>query len=423
MDKPRSEQFRRKRQRKRWAMGGGAVAVVVAAAVLVGFLKPAAPSVPRSSVLVSTVKQGPLTITVQASGVLTPRVIQWVTAPDAGVVEKRLVRAGDRVKPDTVLAVMRNPEVKQAVAQAKSKVASAKASLASLTAQLQNQLLDMKNQLAQDESNYKVAQYKEQAQAQVVKEHIISALEYRQTVAQAEQLEQKVTSDRQRIKQFQASLDAQTNAKKVELAQLQADLAARQRDLANLRVTAGMSGIVQQVAVQDGQRLAVGADIARIAQQNNLWAQLQVAESQAGAITQGQQVVLTAFGGSNSTFTGKVVRVNPTVQNGTVEIDVVPAGDVPDGLRAGLDVQGEIILAKLDNVLYMDRPAGVQAGDTLSVFKLVPGNDMAMRTKVELGRTSANAVQVVAGLKPGDKVVVSDTSQWSQYDRIELSHG
>ncbi|HET7369244.1 MAG TPA: efflux RND transporter periplasmic adaptor subunit [Gammaproteobacteria bacterium] len=423
MDKPRSAEHRRRRQRKRWAMGGSGIAVVVVAVVLVGFLKPAAPSVPRSSVLVSAVKQGPLTITVQASGVLTPRVIQWVTAPAAGVVEKRLVRPGDEVKPDTVLVVMRNPELVQAVAQAKSAVASAKASLASLTAQLESQLLDLKNQLAQDQSNYKVALFQKEAQEQVMKEHIISELEYRQSVAQAEQLKQKVASDKLRIEQFQASLDAQLHAKEVEVAQLEADLTARQRDLANLHVSAGMNGIVTQVAVQDGQRLTVGSDIARIAQQNNLMAELQVAESQAGAIALGQHVVLTAFGGANSRFTGKVIRINPTVQNGTVEIDVAPVGEVPGGLRAGLDVQGEIVLAKLDDVLYMDRPAGVQAGDTLSIFKLLPDGDIARRTKVELGRTSANAVQIVAGLKPGDRVIVSDTSQWSQYDRIELNQG
>ncbi|HET8552335.1 MAG TPA: efflux RND transporter periplasmic adaptor subunit [Gammaproteobacteria bacterium] len=423
MDKPRSAEHRRKRQRKRFALIGSAAAVVIAAIVLVAFLKPAAPSVPRSSVLVSTVKQGPLTITVQASGVLTPRVIQWVTAPAAGVVEKRLVRPGDHVKPDSVLVVMHNPEVVQAVAQAKTKVATGKADLASLKAQLQSQLLDLENTLAQDESNYQVAQFQKKAQAQVVKEHIISELDYRQTVAKAEQLKQKVASDKQRIQQFKASLDAQVNAKQAEVAQLKADLAARERDLDNLQVKAGMTGIVTQVAVQDGQHLAIGADIARIAQQNNLMAKLQVAESQAGAIAIGQHVMLTAFGGANSTFVGKVIRVNPTVENGTVEIDVAPVGDPPKDLRSGLDVQGEIVLAKLDNVLYMDRPAGVQAGDTLSVFRLVPGSDLATRTKVELGRTSANAVQVVAGLKPGDKVIVSDTSQWSQYDRIELSHG
>ncbi|HET7306260.1 MAG TPA: efflux RND transporter periplasmic adaptor subunit [Gammaproteobacteria bacterium] len=423
MDKPRSAEHRRKRQRKRFALIGSVAAVVIAAIVLVAFLKPAAPSVPRSSVLVSTVKQGPLTITVQASGVLTPRVIQWVTAPAVGVVEKRLVRPGDHAEPDTVLAVMHNPEVVQAVAQAKTKVATGKADLASLKAQLQSQLLDLENTLAQDESNYQVAQFQKKAQAQVVKEHIISELDYRQTIAKAEQLKQKVASDKQRIQQFKASLEAQVNAKQAEVAQLEADLVARQYDLENLHVKAGMTGIVTQVAIQDGQHLAVGADIARIAQQNNLMAKLQVAESQAGAIAIGQHVMLTAFGGANSTFTGKVIRVNPTVENGTVEIDVAPVGDPPKDLRSGLDVQGEIVLAKLDNVLYMDRPAGVQAGDTLSVFRLVPGSDLATRTKVELGRTSANAVQVVAGLKPGDKVIVSDTSQWSQYDRIELSHG
>ncbi|HET7570543.1 MAG TPA: efflux RND transporter periplasmic adaptor subunit [Gammaproteobacteria bacterium] len=423
MDKPRSAEHRRKRQRKRFALIGSAAAVVIAAIVLVAFLKPAAPSVPRSSVLVSTVKQGPLTITVQASGVLTPRVIQWVTAPAAGVVEKRLVRPGDHAKPDSVLVIMHNPEVVQAVAQAKTKVATGKADLASLKAQLQSQLLDLENTLAQDESNYQVAQFQKKAQAQVVKEHIISELDYRQTVAKAEQLKQKVASDKQRIQQFKASLDAQVNAKQAEVAQLKADLAARERDLDNLHVKAGMTGIVTQVAVQDGQHLAIGADIARIAQQNNLMAKLQVAESQAGAIAIGQRVMLTAFGGANSTFAGKVIRVNPTVENGTVEIDVAPVGDPPKDLRSGLDVQGEIVLAKLDNVLYMDRPAGVQAGDTLSVFRLVPDSNLATRTKVELGRTSANAVQVVAGLKPGDKVIVSDTSQWSQYDRIELSHG
>lgn len=423
MDKPRSPAHRRQRQRRRWMIGGGSTALVIAAAVLVMLLKPAAPSVPRSSILISTVKKGPLTITVQASGVLTPRVIQWVTAPAEGVVEKRLVRPGAQVKPDTVLVVMHNPELVQAVAQAKSRVAAAEAGVASLTAQLQGQLLDLKNQLAQDESQYKVAEFQKQAQGEVVKEHIISELEYRQSVAQAEQLKQKVASDKQRIGQFSASLKAQVHAKKVELAQLKADLAARKQQLANLHVTAGLTGVVQQVAVQDGQRLTTGADIARVAQQNNLMAELQVAESQAGAITLGQHVALTAFGGADSHFTGKVIRINPAVQNGTVEVDVAPAGDVPQGLRSGLDVQGQIVLAKLDDVLYMDRPAGVQAGSTLSVFKLAPDGETALRTKAEIGRASADAVQIVTGLKPGDQVIVSDTSQWSQYERIELSHG
>jgi multidrug efflux pump subunit AcrA (membrane-fusion protein) len=420
MDKPRTAQHKRQQRRKRWLIGGGAVAVVVAIAIALSLISPAAPAVERGSVFIAAVKRGSLAVTVQAPGTLAPRVIQWVTAASAGVVIKRLIRPGARVKANTVLVKMKNPELKEKVDDARSKLAAAKANFAAFKAQQQNDLLNRKGGLANAKSQYQAAKFKAQAMAKVYKQHIVSEIDYREAQAQAKQLAQQIHSDKLQLKQFKQVMAAQLHAKQAQLDQLADALKAREADVADLTVNAGLPGIVQKVAVQPGQRLAIGADIARIAQRNNLWAELQVAESQAHQISLGQHVALTTYGGQNDTLDGKVARIDPTVQNGTVEVDVAPKGKLPAGARPGLDVQGNVRLAQLQDATYVNRPAGVQAGKTMTLFKLTPNGKAAVRTKVKLGRVSADAVQILSGLKPGDKVIVSDTSQWDQYSKIRL---
>ncbi len=414
------EHVRRKRRRKRQALIGGGIVVAIGIAVLIYFLLPSGPGVSRANLLIATVKSGPLAIRVQAPGTLKPKVLRWITAQSPGVVEDRKVQPGDHVKADTVLAVLTNPKLKSAVVAAQSELANAQATLVSTKATLKNQSLTLQGDLATTRANAQAAALKAKAQKSLVDEHVVSKLDYARTKLDADNLAEQVKLAEQRVASFKSNMAAQVKAQQAKVNALSAALDEAKAEVAALTVRAGLAGVVQAVAVQNGQSLALGGNIARIASLKQLKAVLQVPPSEAGELAVGQPVAVTLNVGASTTIDGKVARVAPTVSNGSVDVDVSLPGDLPGGARPNLSVSGVVSIATLKQAVYVARPVYSQPNSTQTLYKLVAGGDAAIPVQVHFGRASDQAIQILSGLKQGDKVIVSDTSDFASGKRVRI---
>lgn len=410
---------RRRRQRRRVLIGSG-IAVVIGAALLAYFLIPTGAAVSRSDLLVATVKSGRLNVRVQAPGTLEPEVRRWVTARSPGVVEDVKVQPGDHVKTATILAVLANPKLKSDLVAAKSDLANARATLVSLRAQLQNQLLDLQAKLSTAQANAQSATLKATAQEQLVSEHVVAKLEYQRSRLDAENDAQQVKLTKQRITSFRSNMTAQLQAQKAKVDALQASLQEKQSEVDALKVTAGIDGVVQSVPVQNGQTLSLGGNIARIASLKKLKAVLQVPPSEAGELAIGQSVSVELNVGSDTDIDGKVARVAPSVSNGSVDVDVSLPGNLPGGARPNLSVSGTIDIATLKHAIYVQRPVYSQPNSSQTLYRLVSGGNAAVPVKVKFGRASDQNIQVLAGLKPGQQVIVSDTSDFASGKRVRI---
>lgn len=415
---PKAEQ--RRRRRKRRALIGGGIAVVIGVALLIYFLIPTGAAVSRSNLLIATVQSGPLAIRVQAPGTLKPEVLRWITASSPGVAEDVKVQPGDHVKADSVLAILVNPKLKSAVVAAKSDLANAQATLVSTRAALKNQLLSLQGDLATAQSNAKAARLKEKAEKSLVDQHVVSTLDYARTKLDADNLAEQAQLASEQVVSFRSNMAAQMQAQKAKVDALSAALDEAQAEVAALTVQAGLAGVVQAVPVQNGQTLALGGNIARIASLKKLKAVLQVPPSEAGELTDGQKVDVTLNVGSNTILHGEVARVAPSVSDGSVNVDVSLPGDLPSGARPNLSVSGTIDIATLKQAVYVQRPVYSQPNSTQTLYKLVAGGDAAVPVQVKFGRASDQAIQILSGLKSGDQVIVSDTSDFAGGKRVRI---
>lgn len=410
---------RRKRLIRLGAAGIGALALIG----LVAWTLSSAgggPSVQRSAIWVATVKRGRLPIVVSAAGVFRPVEQRWITAATPGVVENVRVQPGDHVKPHTVLAVLSNPAVQSAVAQAVAKTSSAAAQRASLHARLTSQLLTLQGSLATEQARAKISAVKERAERSLLDRHIVSTLEYTGTRLQAVEYAQLAHLAQQRIAAFRQSMAAQDRAAAAQVTALRAVLANSRQRLAALTINAGMDGVVQEVAVHTGQTLAVGGAIARVARLNSLKAALQVPASEAGEVTVGQPVTLELATDVTEDLPGRVSRVSPSVDNGSVEVDVVPTAKLPTDVRPNLAVTGAIHIADIPDAIYVQRPADANPDSDMTVFRLVDDGRAAIPVHVRFGAASDQYIQISAGLRAGTRVIVSDVSEFARDRRIEL---
>lgn len=402
-------------------------AVALPAAALVALLawaltRPSAgPAVRRADLWISTVERGPLPIVVSAAGTFQPIEQRWITAASPGVVEQVRVLPGDRVEPDTVLAVLSNPAVVSALAQAKANLASSEADRASLHAQLTSQMLTLQGQLATDQSQAQTAAERERAEGQLINAHIVSMLEYSATRLQAGEYTQLAALDRQRIAAFRESMVAQERAAAAKVAALRAVLENSRQGFAALSVVAGMQGVVQTVAVNSGQTLSLGGGIARVASVKELKATLQVPSSEAGEVALGQSVTLQLATDVAQNVRGRVIRVSPTVSNGSVDVDVMPRGALPADVRPNLAVTGDIHIADIRRATYIQRPAYAGPDTRMTLYRLVDGGRTAVPVEVRFGAASDQYIQIVGGLEPGDRVVVSDTSAFAGEPRVAVA--
>jgi len=381
-------------------------------------LKPAAPSVDRASVWIDTVKRGPMQRQVGGLGKLVPEENTWVPAVTEGRVEKKLVEPGARVKPDTILLELSNPQLEQETINAEWDWKAEESSYADLTVRLERERLTQAADMAKLESEHEQAVLRCDANAELEKSGLISKLDVKRDSANAQELANRLQIEKQRLAIYKESIEAQLAQQRTRIDQRHALYVLKNSQLDQLKVRAGVAGVLQLIQVDVGQRVAPGANLARVANPNKLKAELNIPETQAKDIQIGQEVSIDT---RNGLIPGRVSRIDPAVKDGTVTVGVRMEGELPRGARPDLSVDGTIVLEKLDDVVYVGHPVQGQPESQVSVFKLDPDGKGASRVTVKLGRSSVNAIEIREGLKPGDQVILSDTTAQDGFDSIRLN--
>ncbi|HEV2864055.1 MAG TPA: efflux RND transporter periplasmic adaptor subunit [Pyrinomonadaceae bacterium] len=410
-----------RKNRKRLRLAIYAVACAVAA-VLITFglsrLPKAAPSVARGTVWPDTVKRGQMIRQVRGLGTLVPEEIRQVAAPVEGRVERIYAKAGETVGAGTVLVELSNPTLQQSTVDVEYQIRSAEAELNNIRSRLESERMTAQAATAQVQSEYKQARIQLDTDEQLAKEGLVPAITLRISRVRVEQLQNRLDIEQKRVASTSQSAAAQMAAQQARIAQLRAQLRLNQEQVASLQVRAGTNGVLQQVTVEVGQQITPGTNIARVADPSSLKAVLQIPETQIKDIRLGLPATIDTRGAG--VVQGTVQRIDPAVQNATVLVDVRLDGGLPQGARPDLSVDGTIELERLDNVLYVGRPASGAANSTITLFRIEPDGKEAVRVPVKLGRTSVNTVEVLEGLKEGDTVILSETSQWDSVDRLRL---
>jgi HlyD family secretion protein len=416
MDIPRESAIRKRRIRRLIYVVVGLLAV---GSVTLGLshLKPAAPSVDKATLWPDTVKRGPMLLQVRGLGSLVPEEILWIPAITDGRVARRFILPGTPVEADTVIFQLSNPEQEQAALDAEWQLKAAEAQYKSLKAQLDSQFLDQKAAAATVQSDYTEAELNADKDAELAKLGLGADLNAKITRAKAGALATRNDIETQRLAVTAASVKAQLDAQQARVEQLRALYELKKSQLDSLRVRAGAEGVLQELEVEVGQRVTAGAPLAKVVQPTHLKAQLKIPETQAKDVQIGQSASVDT---RNGIIPGHVMRVDPSVINGTVTVDVKLDGSLPKGARPDLSVEGTIELENLADVVYMGRPAFGQPNSTVGIFKIEPDGKSANRVQVKLGRASVNSVEILGGLEPGDKVILSDMSQWDAFNRIRL---
>jgi HlyD family secretion protein len=407
-----------KKRRKQMMLGGIGAAALLTLIVIVARLEPAAPSVESASVWRDTVKRGEMLREVRGPGTLVPKEIRWIAAETSARVERIVIKPGASVNTDTVLIELSNPELEDQLLAAKAALAAAQADYAARQVDLESQMLNQRANLAQVEADAEGARLQAEAEGELNRRGIVSTLTYKQSQLRADQLAVRVRLEKERTAKIEQNIRAQLVAERARLEPLQNTLDLRQRQADALHVKAGIAGVLQQVPVEEGQQLAAGTNLARVARPDLLMAELRIAETQAKDVVLEQVVKVDT---RNGIVAGSVIRIDPAVQNGTVQVDVELTGELPVGARPDLSVDGTIEIERLADVLYVGRPAFGQPGASTTLFRLDPDGVIARRVPVKLGRASVSVIEVVEGLKQGDTVVLSDTSAYDEYDRIKLN--
>jgi HlyD family secretion protein len=417
MDIQRPSQAKAK-LKKRIYMGSGIGIALIVITVVLARLQPAVPTVDRSLVWINTVKRGPMVRQVHGPGTLVPVDIRWIAARTQGRVEKLVLLPGAVVQPDSIVMVLSNPDVTQAALDTEGALKGAEADYANLKVTVQQSVLQSESEAATAKATYEEARLTAQVDEQLFKDGLVSQLTLQVAKVSSEQDEILNNIAQKRYAFTKESVDPQLAAKQatVDQARAQAKLKLAEADALNVR--AGMSGILQVVPVEVGAQVTPGTNLARVADPTRLKAQVQIAETQAKDVQIGQSAEIDT---RNGIAKGTVSRVDPSVQNGTVTVDVALPGELPNGARPDLSVDGVVELEHLDDVVFVERPAFGQEHSTAGIFVLDSDGTYATRKQVELGRSSVNTIEIVKGLVPGDRVILSDMSQWDSHDRIKLN--
>src|SRR5216110_2602760 len=417
MDVPRVGVAAKKRKRRIMMIAGSALGLILAT-IAISRLKPAVPSIDRSTVWIDTVKRGPMTRQVRGLGTLVPEDIRWIPANTEGRVEKINIWPGTHVEPDSVILELSSPELQQAAHDAESKAKAAEAEFTTMRATLQRELLDQESKTTAAHSAFEQAKMERQTNDQLAKNGLVADLVYKTSKIKEENCQKTDEIESKRLAFSRDSIEPQLASKQAAVDQANQLAKLKLDQVEGLHVKAGMSGVLQALPVQVGQRLKPGDNIARVADPSKLKAQVKIAETQAKDIQPGQQATIDT---RNGVVKGHVKRVDPAVEQGTVAVDVAFDEELPKGARPDLSVDGTIELERLDNVVFVGRPAFGQENNTVGMFKLVAGSNEAVRTPVKLGKSSVNTIEILSGLNPGDQVILSDTSAWDSHERIRLN--
>lgn len=406
---------KKKRQR---LIVAAAVGVVVLITIGLSQLEPAAPSVERATVWTDTVKRGEMLREVRGLGTLVPEDIRWIPAQSEGRVERIVIHPGTEVRTGSVILELSNPELELQAQQTYSELRAAEARYVELKVRLESQRLDQEAAAARIQAEYSQARMRADADAQLAKAGLVADITVKLSEVTARELENRHNVEQKRAAIAGESVVAQLAVQEAAVDQARASARLLRSQVEALRVKAGLDGILQLVPVEVGQRVTPGANLARVAQPDKLKAVVRIPETQAKDVQIGQKAAVDT---RNGVIEARVARIDPSVQNGTVTVDLALVGELPRGARPDLTVDGTIELERLTNVLFVGRPAQGQGESTVGLFRLDPGTSDARRVKVKLGRASVNTVEVVEGLAEGDTVILSDTSAWDAHDRIRLN--
>ena len=416
MDIARPDLARKKKIRQ-----GTYVVVATVALVLITFgvqqLQPAAPRVDRNTVYIDTVRRGPMVRQVRGTGTLVPEEIRWIPATTEGNVERIVIDPGATVTAESVIVELSNPELEQQAQEAELNLRTAETRYENRRVELESDLLLQRATLASVEAALTVARLEAAADAELARDGLVSALQLERRRATEREQETRFALEEERLRLAETTMESKLAVEQSEVDRSRALWELRRDQVADLRVRAGMAGVLQQVPLDEGQRVTAGANLARVGDPTVLKAELRIAETQAKDIQVGQ---VASVDTRNGVIVGRVVRIDPAVENGTVTVDVTLEGELPRGARPDLTVDGTIELERLDDVVYVGRPVFGQEESAVSLFRLDAEGDGAMRTRVRLGRASVNTIEVIEGLQPGDQVVLSDMSAWDEFERVRI---
>jgi len=417
MDIPRKSQGR-KRQIRRIIYALTAIVAIGLITVGVARLKPAAPTVERSSVWIDTVKRGSMLRQVRGLGSLVPEEIRWIPAQTQGRVERILVKPGTDVRADTVLLELTNPEAEQAAMEATSQLKGAEAEYTSLRVSLERRLLDQQATAATVQADFSQAKLQAEVNDELAKQGLISQLNMKVSKVRAEELATRNAIEEKRLSITSEEIKAALAVQQERVSQLRALAALRRSQVDALRVRAGIDGVLQQMPIEVGQSVTPGTNLARVSNPKRLKAEIRIAETQIKDVGIGQPVTVDT---RNGIIPGVVSRIDPASQNATVTVDVTLTGELPRGARPDLSVDDTIELERLEDIRYVGRPVHGQDHNSISLFKLTEGGKQAVRVTVRLGRSSVNTIEIVEGLREGEQVVLSDTAQWDNVNTINLN--
>jgi RND family efflux transporter MFP subunit len=412
--------LKQKRMRQYAVWAGVAVVVFTVAVVAVLRLKPAAPTVDRSTIWPDTVKRGPMVRQVRGStGSLVPREdkLRLIPAETEATVTRILVLPGAQVQPDTVIMDLSYPQLEQEALNASLALKAAESDYHNTQVKLESDLMTQQAGAATVSADYSQAKLQAQTDKALYDLGVISGLAYNVSKSKADELTARNKIEEDRLAMNEKVIASQLAVQQTLVDQARALYQLKQQQMAALHVTAGISGVLVDLPHQVGEHVAPGTTLAKVVQPDQLKASLKIAETQARDIQIGQPASIDTH---NGVIPGRVQRIDPAVQNGTVTVDVELTGPLPQGARPDLSVDGTIDLERMTDVLYVGRPALGNENSTLSLFKEDPDGKGAVRVPVKVGRASVNSIQVLDGLKEGDTVILSDMSRWDNVDRIRL---
>jgi HlyD family secretion protein len=406
-----------KKRRNRWMIAATGIVVVAAVTAVVARLEPAAPAVDRDTVWIGTVERGAFERKVRGHGRLVPENLRWVQAKNTGTVETIHVKPGYRVAADGAILELSNPEVERSAIDAENALLREEAELESLRVTLLSSELDQKARAAEVDADYIQAALLVEANRELSAKGLISDIQLRSAEVVAQALATRQEIEAQRLTMIAEANTALLAAKRAEVEQQRALFKLRAEQLEALVVRAGIAGVVQEVPVEIGQQVALGTMLAKVAEPTRLQAELKVPATRARDVRPGQAVSVDT---RNGLVDGIVARVDPSVQEGSVMVEVRLDGTLPDGARIDMAVDGAVQIERLDDVLYVGRPVQSQENATVGLYLLEDDGKHARRVRVGLGHASIDTIEIVEGLLEGDRVILSDTSRWDGYERIRL---
>ncbi|EDY82400.1 efflux transporter, RND family, MFP subunit [Verrucomicrobiia bacterium DG1235] len=409
--------IKKKKRRNRIIVGSSAVIVFGFAAWWLMGLDVSTPTVEEERVWLGDVEQGEMMREARGIGTLVPEDLRWIASETSGRVERIIVRPGAWVEPETPIMELSNPTLEQQALDARLAFEAAEADYLTYDVQLQSNILQLQANLAQLEAQQKEAALDAEIDTELNKEGLVSNLQMRRSLLRHEQLTTRLDIERQRLEFSQNNLDTQLSARKASVNQAKARFDLLQDQFDGLTVVAGVAGVLQKQTVEEGMQVGIGQNLSQVADPKNLKAVVRIAEINAKDLMIGLTAIVDT---RNGKVRGKISRVDPNVENGTVAVDIRFIDPLPDGARPDLTVEGVVEFERLANVVKVKRPASSRPESQMTIFKLSADSDIALRVPITYGKASVSQIEVVEGLNPGDRVVLSDMSDWDDHDRIRI---